>query len=479
MTLSDTKVERLSRFFAAIPISIAVQLAEALEADRAGGGSLPHDDLLKALTPRLAEPGGRAPQIVSPRKLLFAPFDDLVQHTPRRRKVRGRIAATSVMPVWSWLSNGLLPPAAMDALTALSGKIASGQMDNIDRDVALLQADAAAAILAEIPEPSTPHPRAAAAARLLGSGDIARDAYDMARMMEVGPFILQLQQTLPKRIHALLPEHIESLKAVWETVSQDHAHCAPYLVFLLMGRLDHPWEVLRLNGAISRKMDDALISRTDAGFAGELLLSDIEDSVDRLKPMRGDQMDADTVIDCISLFGNTSTGMVREMGIKREGPWGKRMTAARAGISSEVERMLGRASRDIVNSLPLARKGGFGSRAIGKMADLAKTFDRLRAARAITYARVVAAARPHGAAGAFSSVIDKVMSQSSERLRLFTESMLDHVPLPSDHHRANADAMMDHSIELTRILLGGNEADLMQRRLIAAKHAVDEAVQAA
>jgi hypothetical protein len=226
-------------------------------------------------------------------------------------------------------------------------------------------------------------------------------------------------------------------------------------------------------------MDDALISRTDAGFAGELLLSDIEDSVDRLKPMRGDQMDADTVIDCISLFGNTSTGMVREMGIKREGPWGKRMTAARAGISSEVERMLGRASRDIVNSLPLARKGGFGSRAIGKMADLAKTFDRLRAARAITYARVVAAARPHGAAGAFSSVIDKVMSQSSERLRLFTESMLDHVPLPSDHHRANADAMMDHSIELTRILLGGNEADLMQRRLIAAKHAVDEAVQAA
>lgn len=470
MPVDTLRIEKLDAFLRTVTPATAVRLAQAVELDRLRGGALPHVMILDALRPHLRSAGDHATRMPTAQRIVCTCFEDLLVDR-RLRKQRGRIARSSIAPVWTWLA-GELGDKGVRALGAITAKMLSAGADFAAAEIDAFHALAAPAILAAMPDAASD----AGLARTLGR-DAAADAHDMARMMQIGAEIRDLQLRLPRPIATLEEEDIWTIRGSWEQVIEEKADCAPYVAFFVLGRLQRPWEIMRLAGALSRRLDDILLSRTDAGHVGELLLSDIEDCVTRLATMRVDQTVAADVLAAVETFAQISTGIVRELGIKRDGAWGKRLMAARGAMAEQMERLLGRAVRDITATLPMVRRSSFSLHA-RRMPDMTKHLDPQKAERAITLATIVGGARQHAMAGAFAGFLAEVEEKTVEALRHYTDEMFDELRTAEDSLTAQASDYVGHAVELSRLILGQEEAELIRRRAAAAVAAHEESAAA-
>src|SRR5579883_2449890 len=106
--MSEDKAGLLKAFLGNLPGAAAARLAMAVEADQLmDGHALPHQDILDGLRPSLRRDHyERAP---TPLRLFCRPFQDLLTCHPRRVKQKGLIARGSLVPVWNWISQSLLP----------------------------------------------------------------------------------------------------------------------------------------------------------------------------------------------------------------------------------------------------------------------------------------------------------------------------------------------------------------------------------
>src|SRR5690348_11726689 len=107
--LTPERTGLLKSFLSGLPEQIAQRLAQAVEVDRlVDGKSLPHEMILESLRPALRRTAGhdRTP---TPLRAFCLPFEDLFTLLPRKVKQKGRVARGSVAPVWSWISQTLLP----------------------------------------------------------------------------------------------------------------------------------------------------------------------------------------------------------------------------------------------------------------------------------------------------------------------------------------------------------------------------------
>ncbi len=466
MPIDPGRLERLDGFLGSVSPTLALQLARAVEVDRLRGGALPHEAILLALRPRLREAATRLERTLTPRRLVCAVFEDTLVDD-RLRKQRGRIARASIAPVWAWLTGTLAPSAAEQALDAVRAKLLQGGPDFADAEVDALQRIAAEAILNAIPSADIADPRAADAVRALGP-DVAADAYDMARMMEMAAELRRLQRMLPRPMHVLTDDDVARIRGAFDRVLASHPDAAGYIPFFVMGRLDKPWEALRLAGALSHKSNDIMLSRTDLGLIGETLLSDLDGCVERLKSMRATELRAAFALKQVVDFSNISTGIVRELGIKRDGIWGRRLMQARGGMADQMERLLARAPREIAATLPTVRRGGFGLRG-ARVPDLMRTLDPQKAGKAIETARLIAGSRSHALAGAFAGLLSQVDEAVTKSVRQYAHSLADEVHAAGQDGQRSAAKFVEQAISLTEALDGQNEADTLRRRVVAAQ----------
>jgi len=466
LSIDPGRLQRLDGFLGSVTPTLALQLARAVEIDRLRGGALPHDAILTALRPRLRDAARRLDRTLTPRRLVCSVFEDLLVDS-RLRKQRGRVLRTSIEPVWQWLTRVLAPVACEQALDAIRDKLLKGGPDFADAEVDMFQRVAAEAILRAIPTADMNDSRAAEAVRVLGPS-MAADAHDMARMMEMAAEVRQLQRMLGKPMQTLSEEDIFRIRGVFERVAVSHPDCASYIPFLVLGRLEKPWEAIRLTGALSRKVNDTLISQTDFGAIGEALLSDLDDCVERLSQVRPADLNAEMVVREVVDFSNISTGIVRELGIKRDGIWGRHMMRVRGDMSAQMERLLARAPKEISVTLPTVRRGGFGIRATRRAPDLTRTLDPVKAAKAVQLARVIAGSRQHAMAGAFAGMLKQVDEQVTATVRQYVDDLSDEVHAMGQEGAAASIKFVDHAAALIGALDGEAAGDMVRRRANAA-----------
>ena len=102
------KTGLLKTFLGSLPGHVAARLALAVEVDRLlEGRGLPHDDILSGLRPVLRR--DHPERTLTPLRLFCHPFQDLLSCAPRRAKQKGCIARGSLVPVWNWVSQTLIP----------------------------------------------------------------------------------------------------------------------------------------------------------------------------------------------------------------------------------------------------------------------------------------------------------------------------------------------------------------------------------
>lgn len=450
--MAEDKTGLLKNFLGNLPAPAAARLAMAVEVDRLmDGHALPHQDILDGLRPVLRRDHyDRAP---TPLRLFCRPFQDLLTCHPRLAKQKGLIARGSLVPVWNWISQTLLPTESLLYARETKEHVLHHRLDAAIACAIQFWPVAAQALNQTL---STEVGRLAAQ-KALGDAFAVADAREMALLLSVGEAVEKVQAMLPPPVISFHEQLVWQVREVYDALILSHPDGAPYLPVIVMSRLVKPWEALRLPLMVARHADETLISKTDMGLVGEILFTRMDELKNAIQQTRHQTFEAETLLEQARTFADLSSNIVKEIELKREGEWGKRLLAERVQIGKVMETFMDRAARDFPAALPIQKSG----------ADLSKPLNPEKQAMALRYAKLVAGSRHFAAAASFAAKQKDANDELCAILRRYNEDLLR--TLKADPRNSLANARFQFCIELTTILFGEQEADLLRRRGRAAQ----------
>jgi hypothetical protein len=216
---------------------------------------------------------------------------------------------------------------------------------------------------------------------------------------------------------------------------------------------------------VTRHTDDTLISKTDMGLVGEILFSRMDALKNAIQLTRHPLFDAEMLAEQVKSFTDLSTGITREIELKREGDWGKRLLADRAGIGRVMDGFMERAPREVLAALPLLKSSG------PKAADFSRPVSEEKREMAMRYARLVAVSRNFAAAASFTAKQKTAQDQIGNEIRRYIEDVIRAMRDPGHPHMAVVHAQLELCVQLVTLLFSEEEAELLRRRGRAAQAA--------
>lgn len=240
--ISQERCELLKSHSDSLSEEIAVHLARAVEIDRlVDDRSLPHDMMLEGARPTLRRLNG-SDRTPTPLRAFCLPFEDLFTVVPRTIKQKGRIARDSVHPIWTWVSQVLLPLETSDYCRNFKAAIAVADHAGGKVIAASFWPLAAKAMRAAL----TNDAGRSTARRILANDLVIADAEEAALLLGIAPAVMAIQDILPKPTPVLTDELLSALRAIHDGLIRTAPDAAPYVAVIAMNRLAHPWEAFKL-----------------------------------------------------------------------------------------------------------------------------------------------------------------------------------------------------------------------------------------
>ena len=449
------KSDLLKAFLGGLPGPAAARLAMAVEVDRLmDGHTLPHDDIMEGLRPVLRrENYDRTP---TPLRLFCRPFQDLLTSMPRRTKQKGSIARGSLVPAWNWLTQTLLPKDSAIYSAECRALVLERKPDNAMARAAQFWTLASQALYQAL---ATEAGRQAAQ-RQLGDALAVEDVLDMALLLSAGELIETLIVLLPKPVAVFNEQLVWQVREIYDRMAAEKPDVAPYVPVIVMNRLARPWEALRLPLLVTRHTDETLISKTDMGLVGEILFARMDAQRNAIQAARHPFFDAEQLMEDAKNFADISSHIAKEIELKREGEWGKRLLAERVQIGKVMESFMERAPREFAAALPTSR---------GKGADFSRHPGAEKHDMALRYARLVAGSRHFAAAASFAAKQKEAYDELATLLKRYNEDVVKALKAEPQNAVVNAQFLL--CAELTAILFSDQEAELLRRRGRAATSA--------
>ncbi|MFO1249098.1 MAG: hypothetical protein U1E93_13000 [Alphaproteobacteria bacterium] len=428
----------------------------AVEVDRLmDGHTLPHEDILEGLRPILRrEHYDRTP---TPLRLFCRPFQDLLSCAPRSAKQKAVIARGTLVPAWNWICNTLLPDDSAAYVAQARALVLAHKHDDALARAAQFWPLAGAAMAQAV---SGAVGRETTRKALGGDAAVVDDVAEMALLLSAGEAMENLSRLLPAPVPAFNENLVWQVREIYDQLVKTQPDVAPYVAVVTMNRLAKPWEALRLPLLVTRHNDDTLISKTDMGLVGELLFARMDALKTSIQITRHPLFDAQKLMDEVKAFADLSSNIVKEIELKREGEWAKRLMAERVEIGKVMETFMDRAPREVGAALPMAKGTG---------ADFSKPTNAEKQELATRYARLVAGSRNFAAAASFAAKQKTIYEDLCTSLKRYNDDLVR--ALKADPQHAVANAQLQLCAELSAILFSEEEAELLRRRARAAQSA--------
>jgi len=243
------------------------------------------------------------------------------------------------------------------------------------------------------------------------------------------------------------------VREIYTQLTQTNPDAASYVPVVTMNRLSRPWEALRLPLLVTRHTDETLIAQTDMGVVGEILFARMEMLKESIQATRHPLFSAEKLMEEVKTFADLSSNITKEIELKRQGEWGKRLLTERVEIGKVMENFMDRAPREIAIALPMHK-------AIG--ADFSKPISAEKREMALRYARLVSGSRNFAAAASFAAKQRATCDDLGALLKRYNEDLVK--ALKTDPHNEIATAQFALCTELTALLFSEEEAELLRRR---------------
>lgn len=458
------KLEELQAFLSKLPEKEVRKLAAAIEFDRHDNKfGLPHDALMALIRPALARI--RAPRVHSPQRLLCIPFEDLLTGRDPDPKEVGRISRKSIPAMWDWMTKELISddwPVLADAAVKAQK---AGDEKAVEAAARALWAGAHAALETGLEPVRGDVGEMRLLARQLGGTRRLEDIKEMSAFLGLGPETEAVKQILPRKpVLDLDSRAVNAIKRLYQEVADEKPGFELFLILAVIARLLQPYPILKVFSSISDRIDDLIAGRRELALAADKVFEALDQDVCVVEKLCGnDILDDAKVMARAKRFAAAFKLIVGEIGIKREGRWGKRMLAFRGRVAKSLEaKLLADAPRMVLSVFPT--RTGKDKQVRTDKPDFGAPPDEDRYEAAETRAVAIAEAKGIADQIGLSASCQATVRALREELDKYAARILEILPNTPPDRKEIATAHLNTTVRLIEVLSGSEEADLLRRR---------------
>jgi hypothetical protein len=342
-------LDRLRQFLRELPTGALTLLITGLERAVLRGEEIPGGDmLLQEVRAAVRDSGHNAPRFGAPARAFFRPLEPFLIDLTGDRKIPGRIARTTLEPVWSWISQDLVPAESKTYCDDVSRALAAGDAEPPDSLVHSFQAFTATRMRATLDAIRSDDKARRRMPNLLATPIMLDVLKDIQTIVSSRDTLDLIATRMPGHIRNLGGGTLDNLKALLDSPLCAENSLQPYAMIMVANRLAVPWQLIRLAVRAAESDDVVRIANSPYAPAVTITLGDVERMVAELKTdlKRGATVAVTSLLKCIH---DAVRGVRTELDLSVDSAWGRQLAAIRAEISTllkaEVESVPGRVRR--------------------------------------------------------------------------------------------------------------------------------------
>lgn len=349
------RIDRIWEFLQRLtPLTRSCLLIE-LERLEMCGIDMPGSADLQAKLRAELRPEGTVDGTPTPSKYFFAPLEPLLVEGAPEHANSGRIARSSLVPIWEWISRDLLPMMARDYNDQMKVFIAGNKVREAQLAAATFQTKVTKSLEGNLGSPDGADRARAKLATYTASPSVYGDLLKIRDALNAREALTRFGAALPERILNFDDARVGKIAALLDPFRKQNPHAVPFALALVAGRLKSQRELFRLATRTARSRSAADIAATPYAIAVSMVLDQIDDKrlALRLALKKNRIITARDILTDIDTTEAMLRAGIRELDASE---WGARLREIGAAIEELVEAEVSRFP-DQVGHVLHSRKG--------------------------------------------------------------------------------------------------------------------------
>jgi hypothetical protein len=213
----------------------------------------------------------------SPSRYFFTPLEALLVDGAPEHPNSGRVARSSVAPIWEWISRDLLPTMTRDYNTQMKDLIAADKQREAQQAASIFQTKVAKSLEGVLASPEGAAQVRTKLAAYTASPAAYGDVTKIMGALRAREALAKFDDALPARIAKFDDAQVAKITALLDAFRKKNASAVPFALALLAKRLKTPWQLIRLATRAARTKKAADVAATPYGISVSMVLDQLED----------------------------------------------------------------------------------------------------------------------------------------------------------------------------------------------------------
>lgn len=278
MSQPEKASEHLTRYVRQLPPQVRSRLLAELERLRLLGEDIPHTEaMMAALRAEFRNAGERHYRVGNPARYFFEPLEPVLVNAAPERANSGQIARGALGPIWSLVTEKVLPSMAADYIAAAKQVIVAGQPQEARRIAAAFQRKVMTYLDGVLGSAGGEATMRAGLESYTSSHATFDDLTKMLRMLRAQQELSDFAHALPAKIGQFEGEAFVKAMHALDTLKSKHADAVPFALTIIARRLEIPWQLYRLATTAAGSKAASMIAATPYAIAVVMVLDQIDE----------------------------------------------------------------------------------------------------------------------------------------------------------------------------------------------------------
>jgi hypothetical protein len=330
------RIDRIWEFLQQLsPLTRSCLLTE-LERLEMCGIDMPGSADLQAKLRAELRPDGATDNTPTPSRYFFAPLDPLLVDGAPEHANSGRIARSSLVPIWEWIGRDLLPMMARDYNEQMKLLIAAKKARDLQQAAAIFQFKVAKSVQGNLSSAEGAERARSRLAFYTASPSAYGDLVKMTGALRASEALARFGAALPENILKFDDRQVSKITALLDSFRKKDPDAVPFALALVAGRLKTPRELMLIATKAARGRNAVDIAATSYAIAISMVLDQMDDK--RIALRIALKKNRVTIArDVLADIDRTEAALrvgIRELDASE---WGTRLGEIRNAISALVE----------------------------------------------------------------------------------------------------------------------------------------------
>ncbi|MGB6538155.1 MAG: hypothetical protein WBF58_19575 [Xanthobacteraceae bacterium] len=416
--------------------------------------------ILQELRRTIREAAQPMPRIGDAARRFFVPLEPFLTDGPTGHKRLGRLARSSLEPIWEWISRDLMPAEATALSEDIKRALLAQDQLRVEQLVRALHGRAIermSGALAGV-QPNDKDRRRFSVQ--VGTPRAIEDVTTLVRVLAFRDLLAELARRLPDHIRTFDRAEIDRAMALFDTTWAENlpgdsrsqrGELLLYGLILFASRLAAPWQLIGIATRAAESDDAARIAATPYAVAVGIVLGELEHMLGEL---RAELKAGRPVGGLLKGLHDASRQFRTEINLSVDSAWSRQLAAIRSAASNlltaEIETVPGRVRRLL--RPPPAKEIVAGSR-----------LDDIDVHEVAMRVELVGACRLYAGELAVSEVTLRTYSDLTQYLETGSKILLDALRHAEDAECPFRRSQAEAAIRLCRIVFGADYAGLLTK----------------